>query len=102
MHAIIERQKVGAFVKKIELEWVDLIDHTAWETSEEVYRHLVKEISAISFVNELMPKVGMFIDFKSTLIMHCVEQDGSCKKSLAFNLEDNLVSVYQLQQDTTF
>lgn len=101
MHAIIELQKLGAFVKKIELEWADCIDHTVWETSTEVYVHLIEDIAVISFVDELMPKVGMFIDFKSSLIMHYVEYNGGCKKSLVFNLENELVSVFNMQQNIT-
>lgn len=101
MYAIIERQKVGSFVKKIELEWADSIEHTVWETSLEVYVHLVNGISAIAFVDELMPKVGMFIDFKSSLIMHYIGYDESSIKSLVFNLEDEPVSIFQAQQNTT-
>lgn len=95
MHRIIEQQKVGAFVKKIELQWADSIDHTVWETSTEVNVHLVEGAAVVEFVDSLMPKLGMFIDFKSSLIMHYVAFDGSSTKSLVFNIEDELVSVLQ-------
>ncbi|MFC3563204.1 hypothetical protein [Pedobacter jamesrossensis] len=92
MHEIIERQKVGTFVKKIELEWPDSIDHMVWETAFEVHIYLKEGLSPTAFVKNLMPKVAMFIDFKSLLVIHYLKYDGSSVKSMVFNFENELVA----------
>ena len=85
LHTIIERQKIGIFVRKIELEWPGCIDHLAWETSQEVFIYLQKNLLVSEFVNSLMPKINMFIDFKSPLIIHYIQHDEKEECAQAFN-----------------
>lgn len=92
MHTIIEKQKKGSFVKKIALEWPDSVDHTVWESAKEVNIYLNEALSAETFVEGLMPKIAIFVDFKTPLILNFMEHANQFKKTIAFNLENEPVA----------
>jgi hypothetical protein len=94
LHTIIERQKIGIFVRKIELEWPDCIDYLSWETSQEVFVYLNESLSVSGFVQSLMPKIGMFVDFTSTLIVRYLQQNGIEQHAHAFNFEKEIITLY--------
>lgn len=81
-------------MRKIELEWPDCIDYLSWETSQEVFVYLHKGLSVSEFVRSLMPKIGMFVDFTSTLIVRYLQHDEQEQQAQAFNFEKDIITLY--------
>ncbi|WP_156131423.1 hypothetical protein [Pedobacter kyungheensis] len=67
MENLTEEQKVIAFVDKIILEWPDIFDRFCFKNKHVIYIHFLKQASSKTFIHTLLPKMGMFVDFKSEI-----------------------------------
>jgi len=87
MKEIIERPKIKAFVKKLELEWSSSIDHWIFQNENLIYLHLNPGIDPSEFMDSLMPKAGMFVDFETRLELILLDSNGEKQELITFNLK---------------
>ncbi|RZL25273.1 MAG: hypothetical protein EOO96_23020 [Pedobacter sp.] len=83
--AVIEKQKIKSFIKKLDLEWPGKIDRVSFKSEDLVFIHLQDDVPPVEFAESLIPKVNVFVDFSAPLKICFLNTDGEGSSSMVFN-----------------